>query len=87
MALDRPRRSPRLVYLRAGESFAIRDLAPQQYIMTVELGKGWLARRAVFAASRQQVAPIGPFSFVQFQNAKQTWSDLFRVEIKNDGRP
>ncbi len=86
-ARDQPRRSSRLVYLRAGESFAIRDLAPRQYILIIELGEGWLARRAAFAASRQQVEPIGPFSFVQFQNARQTWSDKFRVEIKNDGRP
>lgn len=87
MALDRPRRSPPFVYLRAGESFAVQDLAPRQYMMTVELGQGWLARRAAFAASRQRVEPIGPLSFVQIQSAKQTWSDQFRVEIKSDGRP
>ncbi len=60
------------------------DLAPGQYFVTMQLGKGWLARGVSFAADRHRAEPVGPLNYMQIQSAKLTWADEYRVEIREE---
>jgi DnaJ-like protein len=72
----------RAIYIRAAESYSISDLPAGRFLVYVDFGSDWLARKRRFAKEQRQSDPIGPFNYVQILSTKGVGSDDYHIALK-----
>jgi hypothetical protein len=76
-----PERRVRTIYIRSGESFSVAQLPVGQFTLHANVGRGWMAGSARFAADRQDLDPVGPLAYLQIQTPTGVQSDVYTVTL------